>query len=156
MHPIPDISLVFDEKTRELLERLVHHREAILDHLRSNFGEVKQNPCFEVHGRLSGFEILLQDYFINEEGDYDILLKFATDKYGIQVKVIAGQRAPLYTWMYWKKDLSMTRSRTFIETVFTFLTNFDRIQPREADEMVNSDDIRKYWDKLVNAIPQSI
>ena len=156
MYPTPDISINFDEKTKELLERLVHHRETLLEQLRFTFGEVKQNPCHEAHGELKGFEILLQDWFINEAGDYDILMKFATDKYGLQLRVTAGQQKPLYTWMYWEKDLTMRRSRRFIETVYTFLINFNRIQPREDDEMVSSNDIRNYWDKLVDAIPQSI
>lgn len=156
MHPTLDISLDFDDETRELLERLIHHRETILIQICSNFGEVKQHPFFESHGKLSGFEIQLKDNYINQKGEYDILLKFATDRYGIQVKVTAGQRVPLYTWMYWEIDLSIVRSRRFIETVYTFLINFNSIQPREDDEMVSSNDIRNYWDKLVNAIPESI
>lgn len=156
MYAIPDISLNFNETTKELLIRLVHHRETVLEQLRANFGNIRQKPCFESFGKLSGFEILLQDSYINGDKKYDILLKFSTQKYGLQVKVVINQRIPLYTWLYWDKELSVRRSRKFIETVYVFLSNFHRIPSLKQGKSISSNDIRKYWDKLIDDIHQSI
>lgn len=151
------ISIDYDKETRETLLDLVNHREEILDQIEGNFGDIRQRPCFgNPTNKAFGFEVLLPDFYINEDGDHTILLKFEKRKYSMQLKVSVNNRIPYYLWLYWERNITLSKSRKFIETVYKFLNNFNRIQPSEEGTVVKSEDIRKNWDKLINEIPHSI
>lgn len=148
---------VLDHSNMDRLRGFVLHREKLLDQLQCNFGDIRQTPCYSSTDMVFiGFSIHVSDVFINRNMKHSIILKFDRRDYRMQVKVDTnGKLVTFYTWLYWKcDDYSIFNSRRFIELCYKFLNTYSTIRYTKIG--IESRDIRKHWDKLINEVPKSI